>query len=40
MNELTAELTLEEIREMEAAEKMPPVFDEDSPETRVCQHDH
>ena len=37
MNELTAELTTEEIRELEAAEKMPPVFDEDSPEMTAEQ---
>lgn len=37
MNELTAELTPEEIREMEAAEKMAPVFDEDSPEMTAEQ---
>ncbi|MBQ8963385.1 MAG: BrnA antitoxin family protein [Clostridia bacterium] len=37
MNELTAELTPEEIRELEAAEKMPPVFDEDSPEMTAEQ---
>ena len=37
MNELTAELTPEEIRELEAAEKMSPVFDEDSPEMTAEQ---
>lgn len=37
MNELTAELTPEEIRELEAAEKMTPVFDEDSPEMTAEQ---
>ena len=31
MNELSQELTAEELRELEAAEKMEPVFDGDSP---------
>ena len=31
MNDLNAELTEEELRELEAAEKKEPVFDEDSP---------
>lgn len=31
LNELTAELTEEERRELEAAEKKAPVFDDDSP---------
>ncbi len=30
-NDLKQELTAEELREMEAAEKKEPVFDEDSP---------
>jgi len=37
MNEITAELTPEEIRELEAAEKMLPVFDEDSPQMTAEQ---
>ena len=37
MNEITAELTPEEIRELEATEKMPPVFDEDSPQMTAEQ---
>ena len=32
MNSLTAELTPEEVAELEAAEKMPITFDEDCPE--------
>jgi len=32
MNSLPAELTLEEIAELEAAEKMPLIFDDDCPE--------
>lgn len=32
MNSLSAELTPEEVEELEAAEKMPIVFDEDCPE--------
>lgn len=32
MNNLPPELTPEEIAELEAAEKMPLIFDEDSPE--------
>ena len=31
MNELSQELTDEELRELEAAEKKEPVFDDDSP---------
>ena len=31
MNELSQELTAEELRELEAAEKKDPVFDDDSP---------
>ena len=31
MNELNAELTAEELRELEAAESSHPVFDNDSP---------
>ena len=31
MNELSQELTAEELRELEAAEKKEPVFDDDSP---------
>ena len=31
MNELNTELTEEELQELEAAERMPPVFDEESP---------
>ncbi len=31
LNELKTELTEDELRELEAAEKMNPVFDEDSP---------
>ena len=31
LNDLQAELTPEEVRELEAAEKKTPVFDEDSP---------
>ena len=34
MNELSQELTAEEIRELEAAEKKEPVFDDDSPMMR------
>ena len=37
MNEITAELTPEEIRELGATEKMPPVFDEDSPQMTAEQ---
>lgn len=31
MNELNAELTREELQELEAAERIPAVFDEESP---------
>ena len=37
MNELNAELTAEELRELEAAESSYPVFDNDSPAMTVEQ---
>ena len=44
MNELSQELTAEELREQEAAEKNEPVFDDESPvmmqEQLICRRMH